>query len=109
MGLTDLCNTTIQIKSASRGELNNQPIETIGDAGTAMPARIEHIEDIPMDMGGGGLMVQSIYLFYIPGTPTIKERDLISCDSVDYRVLSIADAYGMSTIDHVEARAVKVL
>ena len=102
-----LFNTTITIKSSSRTETNKQPVETIGSAGSAIPARKEHIEDIPMPMGPG-LVVQSVYLFYVPAGTTIKERDVVTESSEDYRVLSVTNAYGMGAIDHIEFRAVKL-
>ena len=108
MPIQMLFNTTITISSATRIETKKQPVETIGSAGSTVDARIEHIEDIPIDFGGG-LQVQQLYLFYVTADTTVKEQDIITCGSVEYRVLSVKDAYGMgAALDHKEVSAVKV-
>jgi len=97
-------------KAASRSTSSNQPVETIGAAGTSTGARIEHVEDIPTETNAG-LIVQAIFIIYFAAGTTVRERDIWvdDADSVEYRVLSVTQAYGMNAIDHVEVRAVKVL
>lgn len=110
MSIESLFNTTMQCKVASRTELSGQPVETIGSAGSSVGVRIEHVEDIPTETPAG-LIAQAIYIIYFASGTTVKERDIWvdDADAAEYRIISVAQAYGMSAIDHVEARAVKVM
>lgn len=106
MPIRTLFNTTITIKSASRTEDGNQPVQTIGAAGDAISARKEFVEASIIDTAYGEI-VQQRFIFYLPKGTTIKEGDIIVEDSTDYKVIAANDAHGMRAIDHIEAWAVK--
>lgn len=106
MPIRTLFNTTVTIKSASRTESGNQPVQTIGSAGSAISARKEFVEASIVDTGFGEA-VQQRFIFYLPKGTTVKEGDIIVEDSEDYKVIAANDAHGMRAVDHIEAWAVK--
>lgn len=108
MGLNDLYNTTISIKSESVTTSGSQRVSTHGAAGDAIAARREHITDAYSDTVIGE-DVQEVCLYYMPADTTIKKGDLFidSSDSLQYKVIAVLKAEGFGTTHHLEVTAVR--